>query len=251
MPWLEILKYPKRKQRLKISSRRLRMLPEGNLFFEDYGAKTRYQDIGIAEHYDTERFSSPLGRWADYLEKKALLKCLGVLTPADFILDIPLGTGRIAGFLISRGFQVAGADISEEMMAVAKRRLEVFPNFKGAFREDAEQMTFPDRFFDAIVSVRFMGHLPPPVRVRILREMKRVTRKQLIIAYYISGFTTDISKYLQGIGRKTGHQLYPVEKEEVEKEIHEAGLKIIVDLPMLRFISECHFLILEPRDWKE
>jgi ubiquinone/menaquinone biosynthesis C-methylase UbiE len=224
------------------------MVPESNPFLEDYGAKTRYQDIGLAERYDAERFSNLLGRWADHLEKKALLKCLGDLTPADFILDIPLGTGRIAGFLISQGFQVAGADISEEMMAVAKRRLEGFPNFRGAFREDAEQMTFPDGFFDAIVSVRFMGHLPRPVRVRILREMKRVTRKQVIIAYYISGFVTDISKYLQGIGRKTGHQLYPAKQEEVREEIWEAGLEIVSDLPMLRFVSECHFLILKPRD---
>ena len=224
------------------------MLPDSNPFSEgDYGAKTRYQDIGIAERYDAERFLSLLGRWADYLEKKALLKCLGNLTPADFILDIPLGTGRIAGFLISRGFQVAGADISEEMMAVAKRRLEVFPNFRGAFRQNAEQLTFPDGFFDAIVSVRFMGHLPPPIRVRILKEMKRVTRKQVIIAYYISGFMTDISKYLQGIGRKTGHQLYPAKIEEVKKEIFEAGLEIISDLPMLRFVSECHFLVLKPK----
>jgi SAM-dependent methyltransferase len=224
------------------------MLPDRSPFSEgDYGAKTRYQDMGIAEYYDAERFSSPLGKWVDYLEKKALLKCLRDLTPADFILDIPLGTGRIAGFLISRGFQVAGADISEEMMAVAKRRLEVFPNFRGGFRQDAEQMTFPDGFFDAIVSVRFMGHLPPPVRVRILKEMKRVTRKQVIIAYYISGFVTGISKYLQGIGRKTGHELYPVKIEEAKKEIHEAGLEVISDLPMLRFVSECHFLILKPR----
>lgn len=31
------------------------------------------------------------------------------------------------------------------------------------------------------------------------------------------------------------------------KEIHEAELEIIAGLPMLRFISECHFLILKPK----
>jgi ubiquinone/menaquinone biosynthesis C-methylase UbiE len=212
-----------------------------------YQAKIRYQDKGIAERYDQERFSSLLGRWVNHLEKKTLLNCMKELMPEDTVLDIPLGTGRIAAFLLSRGFQVAGADISEEMMALAKNRLRGFPNFMGAYLEDAEHLSFPDGSFDAVVSVRFMLHLPPPVRIKILKEMKRVARKGLFVAYCVSGFTTEISKFLQGIGKKSGDLLYPGTKKQMEEEMDEAGLEIIRDLPMLRFVSEAHYLALRSK----
>jgi ubiquinone/menaquinone biosynthesis C-methylase UbiE len=212
-----------------------------------YQAKIRYQNKETAERYDLERFSSLLGRWVDHREKKTLLKCMKeLILEDDTILDIPLGTGRIAAFLLSQGFQVAGADISEDMMALAKKRLESFLDFKGAYREDAEWLSFLDGSFDAVVSIRFMAHLPPLVRIKILKEMKRVARKGLFINYCIRGFSTEVSKFLQGIGRKSGHLLYPATKEEMRKEIGEAGLEIIRDIPMLRFVSESHFLALRP-----
>ena len=165
----------------------------------------------------------------------------------DTILDIPLGTGRIAAFLLSHGFQVAGVDISREMMALGQKRLGEFPNFKGAYRADAQRLSFRDGSFDAVVSVRFMVHLPPAVRVAVLKEMKRVARKGIFIGYCVSGFTTEISKYLQGIGRKSGHLLYPGTKKQMEGEMGEAGLEIIRELPMLRFVSENHFLALRAK----
>jgi ubiquinone/menaquinone biosynthesis C-methylase UbiE len=213
----------------------------------DYGAKTRYTGAEIAEGYDRQRFSGLLGRWVDRLEKKTLMKCLRELDQGDAILDIPMGTARIMTHLLSKGFRVAGADISEEMMAVGRKRLEGNPNYIGVYQQDAEHLTFSDKSFDAIVSVRFMGHLPSPIRIKVLKEMKRVAKKIVVVAYYVSGMTTDISKFLQGIGRKSGHILYPAKEKDIREELKEAGLEILKDYPMLRFVSECHFLVLRPK----
>jgi SAM-dependent methyltransferase len=47
---------------------------------------------------------------------------------------------------------------------------------------NAEKLPFDDAAFDCVVCVRFLGRIPPGPRVRILRELHRVSRKYLLIS---------------------------------------------------------------------
>jgi SAM-dependent methyltransferase len=213
---------------------------------EEYPAKKRYQDSRVAETYDKERFSTFLGKLVDKLEKAALNKALKGIDKDVLILDFPCGTGRITEFLLQKGYFVSGADISEEMMDVAKKKLQKFSRFKGVFREDAEHTSFSKGAFDYITSVRLMGHLPPNVRIKVLKEMKRIAANQLIITFYVTDPFTRLSKFIQRRGREIDTSLCPTSMKCLKEEIKQAGLNIVKIIPMLKYISECHYFVLEP-----
>jgi ubiquinone/menaquinone biosynthesis C-methylase UbiE len=211
---------------------------------EKYRAKGHYQNKGVAEQYDQERFGSPLGKFVDWLEKTALQKALKRVGRASAALDIPCGTGRITEFLLTRGFEVTGADISDEMLEVAQRRVGSYSGFRGLVRQDAEHLDFQDKSFDFVVSSRFFGHLPSSTRIQVLKEMGRVTREVVIVAYFITDFLSRISKHIQRIGKKVDFVTYPVSMRNAKLEVDAADMKILQIVPMCRGVSECYYFVL-------
>lgn len=86
------------------------------------------------------------------------------------VLDVACGTGDMVLELLKQGCSVTGVDLSEEMMAIARRKVE-----SGKWRvADAEQLPFPDESFDAVTcafGVRNFVHLEQG-----LHEMLRVLK---------------------------------------------------------------------------
>jgi len=150
----------------------------------DYQAKQFYQASEVARKYEEERFTTWHGRLAHKIEADALEFVVKRYfeTPAS-VLDVPCGTGRLLESLVHYGFEVQAADISEEMLQLARKRFAERKNISFGI-VDAENMPFKDNTFDYLTSYRFMCHLPPEVRDRVLGEMVRVTRKVLAINYH-------------------------------------------------------------------
>ncbi len=215
---------------------------------EKYRAKGHYQNKRVAQQYDQERFGSPLGKFVDWLEKMALQNALKRVGRASVALDIPCGTGRITEFLLTRGFEVTGADISDEMLEVAQRRLGSYPGFRGLVHQDAERLDFQDKSFDFVVSSRFFGHLPSATRIQALKEMGRVAREGVIVAYFITDFLSRISKRLQRIGKKVDFVTYPVSMKNAKLEVDAADMKILQIIPMWRGVSECYYFVLTRKE---
>ena len=86
------------------------------------------------------------------------------------VLDVACGTGDMMVSLAEQGCIVTGVDISEEMMAIAKRKVE-----SGKWKVvDVESLPFEDNTFDAVTcafGVRNFVHLEQG-----LSEMLRVLR---------------------------------------------------------------------------
>lgn len=86
------------------------------------------------------------------------------------VLDIACGTGDMCLLLAKQGCTVTGVDISEEMLTIAKRKVEGI-----AWRvADAEHLLFEDESFDAVTcafGVRNFVHLG-----KGLSEMQRVLK---------------------------------------------------------------------------
>jgi ubiquinone/menaquinone biosynthesis C-methylase UbiE len=85
----------------------------------------------------------------------ALAAGLLYVTPApERALDIGTGTGE-AALLVAREFpraSVRGVDISEEMIALAKRKVGLDPEGRVAFKvADAAKLPWPDDSFDLVV----------------------------------------------------------------------------------------------------
>jgi len=154
---------------------------------ETYAAETAYRDEMIATQYDRRRFSSWRGRLGDWLDKRALQRALDHLPQeGSMILDVPCGTGRVTSYLIDNGYEVTAADISAEMIVVARGRLvDRFVRTRGYIQADAIRLPFCDAAFACTTAIRFMGHIPPSTRVQILRELARVSRGYVIADYCI------------------------------------------------------------------
>jgi len=95
--------------------------------------------------------------------------------PGEAILDMAGGTGDIAFRLAARGAEVTVADINQEMLDVGiERAMQRGVDGLVWSRQNAEQLAFPDRTFDAYTiafGIRNVTHID-----RALAEAYRVTR---------------------------------------------------------------------------
>jgi SAM-dependent methyltransferase len=128
-----------------------------------------YDDVAAEFDRLTERFNGPLAiRILDLAQLRA----------TDHVLDVGTGTGLVAlraGTLAQNG-RVIGIDHSAGMLeqASAKAGRSGLSDFVAFRRMDAEQLEFPDRIFDVVLSLYALFHFPdPPAAVR---EMHRVLR---------------------------------------------------------------------------
>lgn len=126
----------------------------------DYDRMNRLMTAGL------DRRWRRLGAQASCLQKNAMQA--GRLR--SHVLDVACGTGDMVVELRKRGATVTGVDLSEEMLAIAKRKVE-----SGEWKvADAEHLPFEDSSFDAVTcafGVRNFVHLEQG-----LSEMLRVLK---------------------------------------------------------------------------
>jgi ubiquinone/menaquinone biosynthesis C-methylase UbiE len=209
-----------------------------------YPARTAYQSKKAAETYDQIRFRSPKGIFLDNREKKIIGELLSHLPKGSLVLDLACGTGRITEFLLSRGHKVWGADISPEMLEVARIRLSQFGNVVNFYLVDAENLPFKDRFFDGVTCIKLLGHIPSQTRIKILREIRRVSKGPFVVAYYLSEPIADIKRRIRKFVTKSKAPWFPISKKCLKEEVARAGLEIIKEKPLLRYISETWIMLL-------
>ena len=101
------------------------------------------------------------------------------VTRGERVLDVACGPGYAAAAAVARGATVIGVDFSSEMVEEARNR---YPAIQ--FQEDdAEQLSFSDSTFDAVVMNFGMLHLDRPERA--LQEAWRVLKPTGHIAFTV------------------------------------------------------------------
>src|SRR6516164_8600942 len=93
--------------------------------------------------------------------------------PGQRILEVGVGTGLSLPFF-RKDSRVTGIDVSEEMLAKARRRAERLrlSHVEGLHLMDAENLEFPDSSFDAVLGLYVASVVPDPAR--FAAEMRRV-----------------------------------------------------------------------------
>ena len=132
-----------------------------------------FSNAGTVRQY--ARATASIGLW-----KSEKLVFLRVFRPADTILDLGTGTGRIAIGLYRCGFRsVSGIDSSNAMIHEARRiarqlRTEIMFEV-----EDATNLPFPEEKFDGVIfGFNGLMHIPKREnRLRAMGEIYRITKR--------------------------------------------------------------------------
>lgn len=201
----------------------------------DYEYKKQfYQDDSVAADYDSHRFKGKRRAARNQAKWEAIQTALKVVQPVKTMLDIPCGTGRFTPDLARLGYNMIGADISVPMMSEAKK-LHSGESLYGYVQADAENLPFPDNSLDCILSIRFMHHIDPDTRIRILRDMARVSCRWVIIDYrhrYSFRYRMRAVKLKLGITRR---ELPRVSHDELNHEFSAAGIDIVSVIPVGKY----------------
>lgn len=118
----------------------------------------------IADYYDLTR------REAKIEEIDAIAE---ILRDCKNLLEIGIGTGRIAKPLQDRGFRITGIDISKKMLEKAQDK-----GLENLVIGDARQLPFLDKSLDGTIIVHVF-HLMED-RKKMMLEASRVTKKYVI-----------------------------------------------------------------------
>ncbi|MCB9192043.1 MAG: methyltransferase domain-containing protein [Flavobacteriales bacterium] len=90
------------------------------------------------------------------------------------VLDVATGTGSLAIELGKKADKVVGIDLSDKMLAVARRKSKA-ENI--TFRQmDASRMDFEDDSFDIVTISLGLHDMPLEIRDAVLKESKRVLK---------------------------------------------------------------------------
>lgn len=152
----------------------------------EYYAKSLY--VGqTASLYDDKRKTGFLNnlRWKS--EMKVVRKVLNSLAKRQRVLDVPCGTGRFIPLFLRAEHQVVSVDVSADMLKQVPAEYCWEPGRVSLQVGDAQQLDFEDNSFDYVFSMRFFNHLPPLVRIEVLRELARVARKRVVIEVRFAG----------------------------------------------------------------
>jgi ubiquinone/menaquinone biosynthesis C-methylase UbiE len=197
-----------------------------------------YRSAQVADDYDFHRFSTPERQKRNARKWAAIRKALSLTQGVRVILDLPCGTGRFTGALAREGYEIVGSDISMEMLQKAASIPDGRqPNIRGYLQANGEKLPLRDASLDCVVCIRFMMHVDPATRVRILREFNRVSRRWVIVDYrhkYTFRYVLTHTFGKLGFGRTP---LARVSTAELHEEFRQAGLKILeivrVSTPLL------------------
>ena len=175
-------------QNVELRKNRLRQLERKYWMMKPYTTASRIFDIavlalkspesflvrlwnkGVTKIFKVQRLKEPptnyQHRWVN--EKSVIQKITG-----DRILDCGCGVGRW-GYLLKNKKSVVGFDLSKEALKKAKEHESVV-------MASATALPFPPKVFDASLAAEVVEHLSKEDGCKFLRELKKVTKKRVIV----------------------------------------------------------------------
>lgn len=150
------------------------------------------------------------------------------ITSGDKILDLGCGTGELL-FKLAQKFpsarELIGIDISEEMLKQAKIKLDSFKSVSLQLG-DIEQISYPNEYFDLIVSIGVMHYVRSPEMM--IKEALRVLKtggRFLLVDMAQESLTTKISSALRKMTDPGAVQFYSL--RSISELLLSKGFKII------------------------
>jgi ubiquinone/menaquinone biosynthesis C-methylase UbiE len=166
------------------------------------------------DHFTTGGLYEPyVGRWSRLVAAE-FIDWLDVEAGARW-LDVGCGTGALSQAVLDRAqpMQISGVDPSAGFIHYAQANT---PDPRAKFEVgDAQQLSFDDESFDAVVSALVLNFVPD--RARALSEMRRVIRPGGVVAAYVWDYPGG-EMHLMNYFWNSAAELNPA-----AKDVHEAN----------------------------
>ncbi len=105
-------------------------------------------------------------------------------------------------------------------------------------RADAEALPFRSKSADCLMSIRFLFHVDPDTRRRMLREFGRVSRRWIIADYrHKYSFRYGVWKLSRMLGL-TRRPFERVSVKSMKSEFEDAGLRVVKIFAVRRWLSD-------------
>jgi len=132
------------------------------------------QASDVADRFD--RISVVYDETREPLDEEALDKAALILSNdgCKQILEVGIGTGRIAKPLQQRGFDIVGVDLSKRMLAKAQLK-----GIQNLIIGDANHLPFEDKTVDAAVLAHVLHLLKDPAET--FGKLARVARNEIVV----------------------------------------------------------------------
>jgi len=119
----------------------------------------------IKQHHQEFNYKQILYKnWLDLLISK--------INKGDKILDLGCGNGRAVKYLVDRGFQGAGVDVSDKMLELARRHIP-----KGIFyKQDFVKIKFKPNSFNAVISFFALNHIPKSQFKKVIKICRKIMK---------------------------------------------------------------------------
>lgn len=150
------------------------------------------------------------------------------------ILDVATGTGKQAFAFAKRGYGVVGVDLSDGMLAIAKRDNK-YPNARFE-AGDATHMHFRDSSFDVACISFGLHEMPPAIRGKALREMARVTKRGgtvIIVDYALPESGLRRRLFYNFVRLYEGGTYESMVKSDMKAALRKAGLEPLEEVTVL------------------
>lgn len=209
-----------------------------------YEAKAHYQREDVAAGYDAARFRGLRGAVVNWLEQRLLMRAMAGVPKGARVLDLPVGTGRMARRLAAEGYRPLGGDVSAPMLRFAAGLAREASRRHDLVRADAEALPLADDAVDVVVCFRLLSHPPREARQHILREMARVARGRVIAVYQPHKLT--LWWLLYGFLMRRPVPLHYAAERALRDEFAASGLRVVRSHALLAGVFMERAYVLQP-----
>lgn len=191
------------------------------------GYRGRLQTAARARQY-AERFENRSRQRIDRRERSAVRRIFAQLPGCATVLDVPSGAGRLAHALSQGRRMVIEMDVAFEILLHARQRVERDREKAVMIQADASKLPMADDAVDAVFCNRLLHHLlVAEERKIILRELRRVSRRHVVVSFFDYQAFGSIRRVLKRLkGKKLNYMSQPTLRD-FKREAQECGLRVV------------------------
>jgi ubiquinone/menaquinone biosynthesis C-methylase UbiE len=130
------------------------------------------------------------------------------------------------------------------MLAIARDHLKQAGCSSPVERQDLEKLSYPDAHFDTIICFRLFHHFPTPdIRQRVIGELCRVARRNVVLSYFSPWSVTSIKRgWRKAYGGKASEK-HATSLAEIKRYFERAGYEFIRDFAQLPLVHTLHVAV--------